>query len=61
MEDIIAKLQKEQAAIKDVTFNTPPNDHVTFMRRWAEWYGLGKAIAFIEEEGRYKDDDEERS
>lgn len=49
MEELLVKLQKEQADIMHAVFNAPPPDYAGFMRRWAEWYGLGKAIAFIEE------------
>lgn len=53
METLLVKLRKEQEDLKEVAFKQfDPKDPSSFMRFWAEWTGLGKAISLIEEEIR---------
>lgn len=59
MEQVIAKLRKEQEAIMGAVFSSPPDCYEAFLRRWSEWNGLGKAIAIVEQEGRSNDEVEE--
>lgn len=61
MEALLVKLRKEQEDLKETAFRQfDPKDPSSFMRYWAEWSGLGKAIAFIEEEIRHEREDEDQ-
>lgn len=58
MEVLLAKLRRKQQELKDAAFDRPPGDFAGWMKVWAEWYGVGNAIAFIEEEQRDVEDRE---
>lgn len=60
MEELIVKLEAEQKSLMESMFENLPSDYAGVMRRWAEWYGLGKAIAFIKDEERRYEEDTER-
>lgn len=61
MEELLVKLRKEQYDLMNTAFRQfDPQDPSSFLRYWAEWTGLGKAISFIEKEIRDDQDRENR-
>ena len=57
IENIIIELQKDQFAVMESTFKTPPQDYEAFVKQLGIYTGIGMCLRRIED-ARKKDEDD---